>query len=127
MASNGKPPFRADHVGSMLRPKSVLDAREKLRCGEITAEALREIENTAIAQLVRLQEAAGLQSITDGEIRRAYFHIDFLEHLKGVVVRGGMPVKFRNAPASGNSRRRAWRSSAGSNVCARLPSRTSRS
>jgi 5-methyltetrahydropteroyltriglutamate--homocysteine methyltransferase len=95
MGVNGKPPFRADHVGSLLRPKPVLEARERRRRGEIPIEALREIEDAAIRQAVKLQEDAGLQAITDGEFRRAYFHIDFLENLKGVAVKGGLPVKFR--------------------------------
>jgi 5-methyltetrahydropteroyltriglutamate--homocysteine methyltransferase len=97
MAGNGTPPFRADHVGSMLRPKEVLEAREKRRLGEINAEELRQVEDAAIGKAVKAQEAAGLQGVTDGEFRRAYFHIDFLENLKGVVVKGGMPVKFRSA------------------------------
>jgi len=95
MAAAAKPPFRADHVGSLLRPKSVLDARARRERGEIGAEDLREIEDEAIAEVVAAQEAHGLHSVTDGEFRRAYFHIDFLQHLKGVVVSGGMPVKFR--------------------------------
>ena len=97
MARNNKPPFRADHVGSLLRPKSVLDARERRKRGDINAEELREIENQAIKQVVKQQEDVGLQAITDGEFRRAYFHIDFLENLKGVVVKGGMPIKFHSA------------------------------
>ena len=97
MALNGKPPFRSDHVGSMLRPKELLAARERRKKGEITSEELREIEDTAIKGVIAKQEAIGLQSITDGEFRRAYFHIDFLDHFKGVVVKGGLPMKFRGA------------------------------
>ncbi len=97
MGINGRPPFRADHVGSMLGPKSVLDARARRQRGEINVDELREVENAAISKAVAKQEAIGLQSITDGEFRRAYFHIDFLEHLKGVVVKGGIPIKFRSA------------------------------
>ena len=92
-----KPPFRADHVGSMLRPKTVLEARERRERGEITAEELREIEDAAIKKVVKQQEDIGLRSVTDGEFRRAFFHIDFLEHLAGVVVKGGIPIKFRSA------------------------------
>jgi 5-methyltetrahydropteroyltriglutamate--homocysteine methyltransferase len=97
MAANGKPPFRADHVGSLLRPQAVLDAREQRRAGKISAEALRAAEDAAIKDAVAQQEAIGLQAITDGEFRRAFFHIDFLEQLKGVVIKGGLPMKFRSA------------------------------
>ncbi len=95
MASNGRPPFRADHVGSMLRPQSLLDARAKRKNGEITVEQLREAEDAAITENIAVQESAGLEAITDGEFRRTFFHIDFLEQLKGVVVKGGLPMKFR--------------------------------
>jgi 5-methyltetrahydropteroyltriglutamate--homocysteine methyltransferase len=78
------PPFRADHVGSFLRPKYLLDAREQKAKGEITAEQLRAVEDKAITEIVKFQEDVGLQSITDGEFRRTYFHIDFLEQLGGV-------------------------------------------
>jgi 5-methyltetrahydropteroyltriglutamate--homocysteine methyltransferase len=81
----------------MLRPKEVHEAREQRRLGQITAEELRGVENAAILKAIERQQQAGLQAITDGEFRRAYFHIDFLENLKGVVVKGGMPVKFRSA------------------------------
>ncbi len=79
------PPFRADHVGSFLRPKFLLDAREQKAKGQITAEQLRAVEDKAITEIVKFQEDVGLQSITDGEFRRTYFHIDFLEELGGVV------------------------------------------
>ena len=74
------PPFRADHVGSFLRPKYLLEAREQKAKGEITSEQLRKVEDKAITEIVKFQEDVGLQSITDGEFRRTYFHIDFLEH-----------------------------------------------
>ena len=74
-----KPPFRADHVGSFLRPLALLQAREQHKAGKITAGQLREVENEAIREIVRFQEDAGLRGITDGEFRRTYFHIDFLE------------------------------------------------
>ncbi len=79
------PPFRADHVGSFLRPKFLLDAREQKAKGQITADQLRAVEDKAITEIVKFQEDVGLQSITDGEFRRTYFHIDFLEELGGVV------------------------------------------
>jgi 5-methyltetrahydropteroyltriglutamate--homocysteine methyltransferase len=78
------PPFRADHVGSFLRPKFLLDARERRARGEITPAQLREVEDRAITEIVKFQQDVGLQSITDGEYRRTYFHIDFLEQLGGV-------------------------------------------
>jgi 5-methyltetrahydropteroyltriglutamate--homocysteine methyltransferase len=87
------PPFRADHVGSFLRPKYLLDARERKARGEITAAQLREVEDRAVAEVVKMQQDVGLQSITDGEFRRTYFHIDFLEQLGGVQCDPPMLVK----------------------------------
>ena len=79
------PPFRADHVGSFLRPKFLLEAREQFFLKkEITAEQLRLVEDRAITEIVKFQQDVGLQSITDGEFRRTYFHIDFLDQLGGV-------------------------------------------
>ena len=79
MAQRSKPPFRADHVGSFLRPKFLLDAREQHQNGTLSAAELRKVEDRAIADIVKFQEDVGLQSITDGEFRRTYFHIDFLD------------------------------------------------
>ncbi len=84
MTARTSPPFRADHVGSFLRPKFLLDAREQKARGEITAAQLRTVEDKAITEIVKFQQDVGLQSITDGEFRRTYFHIDFLEQLGGV-------------------------------------------
>ena len=84
MSARTTPPFRADHVGSFLRPKVLLDARAQAACGAITALQLRAVEDKAIAEIVRFQEDVGLKSVTDGEFRRTYFHIDFLEQLGGV-------------------------------------------
>ncbi|MGD2133160.1 MAG: 5-methyltetrahydropteroyltriglutamate--homocysteine S-methyltransferase [Maricaulaceae bacterium] len=89
-----KPPFRADHVGSFLRPKELLDAREKFKAGEIDAAELRGVEDEAIRGVVKFQEDLGLKGITDGEFRRTYFHVDFLTQLDGVVEEGGIQVKF---------------------------------
>ena len=97
MAATRKPPFRADHVGSLLRPHAIKEARAKRKAGEITSEDLREIEDAEIKKIISRQEDVGLESITDGEFRRALFHIDFLEHLKGIVVKSGYPIKFRTA------------------------------
>lgn len=82
------PPFRADHVGSLLRPQAVLEARKKFFNGELAQGALRQIEDTHIADAIKKQEAIGLQGITDGEFRRTFFHLDFLEQLSGVTVTG---------------------------------------
>ena len=97
MAPRTTPPFRADHVGSFLRPKELLDAREKYQKGAISAADLRRVEDRAIRDVVRFQEDLGLQGVTDGEYRRTYFHIDFLEQLEGVSVHGGIGTKFHTA------------------------------
>ena len=86
-----KGPFRADHVGSLLRPESLLKDRERFKAGEITAEELRAREDEAIAGAVKMQEDIGLQSITDGEYRRENFHFDFLDKVGGVDFRRMMP------------------------------------
>jgi 5-methyltetrahydropteroyltriglutamate--homocysteine methyltransferase len=90
-------PFRADHVGSFLRPKFLLEAREQFQKGQITRAQLREVEDRAIRDIVKFQEDLGLQGITDGEFRRTYFHIDFLEQLDGVKTEGGITVHFHKA------------------------------
>lgn len=90
-----KIPFRGDQVGSLLRPAKLLQARDQFKSGDISATDLRTIEDEAIREVVRAQEDAGLQGITDGEFRRTYFHIDFLEKLHGVSTKGGVSVKFR--------------------------------
>jgi 5-methyltetrahydropteroyltriglutamate--homocysteine methyltransferase len=93
--SKVNPPFRADHVGSLLRPQRLLEARDRFFSGEISPEDLREVEDDAIREVVRKQEDVGLKSITDGEFRRTYFHVDFLENLEGVTTSGGINVSFR--------------------------------
>lgn len=80
--------YRADQVGSLLRPKAVLEARERAGKGEITTEELRAIEDAAITNAVEKQLQVGLRAVTDGEFRRAYFHLDFLKQLDGVQVKG---------------------------------------
>ncbi|XXG97557.1 hypothetical protein Hte_003862 [Hypoxylon texense] len=82
--------YRADQVGSFLRPKAVLEAREQAAQGQLKPEQLREIEDKHIADVVKKQLDAGLRSITDGEFRRQWFHVDFLKHLSGVELRGAM-------------------------------------
>jgi 5-methyltetrahydropteroyltriglutamate--homocysteine methyltransferase len=93
--SNVNPPFRADHVGSLLRPQKLLDARQEFFNGEIPADELRTVEDEAIRAAIQKQQNAGLHSVTDGEFRRTYFHVDFLEKLQGVSVSGGMNVQFK--------------------------------
>lgn len=82
--------YRADHVGSLLRPKEILTAREKVSTGDFSVTELRQLEDKYIAEAVRKQLQSGLRSITDGEFRRAYFHLDFLQHLDGIEVQGSM-------------------------------------
>jgi 5-methyltetrahydropteroyltriglutamate--homocysteine methyltransferase len=91
-----RPPFRADHVGSFLRPKALLDAREKFKSEAIDPAALRRVEDEAIRGIVKFQEDLGLRGITDGEFRRTYFHIDFLTQLEGVETKGGIAVSFHS-------------------------------
>jgi 5-methyltetrahydropteroyltriglutamate--homocysteine methyltransferase len=79
-----KPPFRADHVGSLLRPAALKEAREKRAKGEITAAQLTVIEDREIENVIKKQEQVGLRSITDGEFRRSWWHLDFLWGLDGV-------------------------------------------
>jgi 5-methyltetrahydropteroyltriglutamate--homocysteine methyltransferase len=91
------PPFKADVVGSMLRPEAIFAAREKRERGEIDAAALRKVESAAIEDAVALQKAAGLKVCTDGEFHRRHWFLDFLEKIDGVEVNGGLAVKFHNA------------------------------
>ena len=80
-----KPPFRADQVGSLLRPKELVEARDKAAKGTISAAQLRQIEDRSIRDAVKMQEAAGLRAVTDGEFRRAFWHTDFLTGIEGIV------------------------------------------
>ena len=97
MAQRTAPPFRADHVGSLLRPRRLLDARDGHAAGRIDDEELRAVEDDAIREIVRMQEDVGLQSATDGEFRRASWHMDFIYQLDGVTKEAGhLAVKFHN-------------------------------
>ena len=78
-----KPPFRADHVGSILRSASIKDARAKREKGEITAAALKEVEDREIEKIIQKQEEIGLKLATDGEYRRSWWHLDFFWGLTG--------------------------------------------
>jgi 5-methyltetrahydropteroyltriglutamate--homocysteine methyltransferase len=102
MPETSGPPFRADHVGSLLRPQKLLDARARSAAGEMDAAELRSIEDEAIADVVRLQADVGLSTATDGEFRRATWHMDFIYAINGITkVEGeGRPVHFKNADGS---------------------------
>ncbi len=90
------PPFRADHVGSLLRSAAIQDARAKHESGEISAEQLREVEDREIAAVIRKQEDIGLKATTDGEYRRSWWHFDFLGGLDGVdVVQADQGIQFQ--------------------------------
>ncbi len=97
MAPRSTPPFRADHVGSLLRPKALLDARAERAAGRTSEEELRAIEDEAIRDVVAMQESLGLQSATDGEFRRTSWHMDFIYQLRGVSrTDEQIQVHFRN-------------------------------
>jgi 5-methyltetrahydropteroyltriglutamate--homocysteine methyltransferase len=92
------PPFRADHVGSLLRPVRLLRARDDFAAGTITAAELRTVEDEEIVKVIAMQEEVGLKSATDGEFRRASWHMDFIYALGGVSkAPGNMAVRFHNA------------------------------
>src|SRR5262249_9006130 len=86
----GRPPFRADHVGSLRRPPELLRAREQHQQGTLSAESLREFEDRCIRDVAKVQEEIGLQAITDGEYRRNIWHADFLRQIEGVSVKEGV-------------------------------------
>jgi methionine synthase II (cobalamin-independent) len=91
------PPYRADHVGSLLRPPELLRARDDHAAGRIENEALRAVEDEAIRDVVRMQRDAGLRTVTDGEFRRASWHMDFIYSLDGITkAPGNLKVQFHN-------------------------------
>jgi 5-methyltetrahydropteroyltriglutamate--homocysteine methyltransferase len=94
MAFAMKPPFRADQVGSLLRPAALASARLQFKQGALSGIALRKVEDDCIRAVVEKQESIGLRSITDGELRREYWHIDFLRQLDGVTI-AAMPNQNR--------------------------------
>src|SRR5947208_13579422 len=97
LGARTKPPFRADHVGSLLRPRRLLQARDDFAAGRIDADELSAIEDDAIGEVVRKQEEIGLQSATDGELRRASWHMDFIYQLDGITKEAGhIAVTFHN-------------------------------
>jgi 5-methyltetrahydropteroyltriglutamate--homocysteine methyltransferase len=96
-----KPPFKADVVGSLLRPQAIHDARTEQEKGAISAEALFEIESKCVADAVAMQKETGLAVCTDGEFHRRHWFLDFLEKIDGIEVHGGLPVKFHNEQGEG--------------------------
>jgi len=97
MGRRTKPPFRADHVGSLLRPPRLLQAREQHAARTLDDAGLRAVEDDAIREIVAKQESVGLQSATDGEFRRASWHMDFIYQLDGITKESGhIAVKFFN-------------------------------
>jgi 5-methyltetrahydropteroyltriglutamate--homocysteine methyltransferase len=98
MTTRTTPPFRADHVGSLLRPPQLLAAREQHRAGQLDADGLRAVEDEAIRDVVAMQEEVGLQSATDGEFRRTSWHMDFIYALGGITTTDEkIQVHMRNA------------------------------
>jgi 5-methyltetrahydropteroyltriglutamate--homocysteine methyltransferase len=96
-----KPPFRADHVGSLLRPTALKDARARKARGEISVLELRAVEDHEIARAISQQQALGLQGVTDGEFRRFMWHKDFLQHLDGIELVNDAPMQFKGIQAHG--------------------------
>jgi 5-methyltetrahydropteroyltriglutamate--homocysteine methyltransferase len=95
----GRPPFRADHVGSLVRPRRLIEARARRAAGGLDAAELRAVEDACVREAVARQEAVGLEVITDGEFRRTFFHVDFLRQLAGVSVgEGAEPLGGKPPP-----------------------------
>ncbi len=86
LSPRARPPFRADHVGSLLRPKELQEARAAWKSGAMSREALRAVEDRCIEAAIRRQQEIGLRAVTDGEYRRAYWHYDFVAGLDGVEI-----------------------------------------
>jgi 5-methyltetrahydropteroyltriglutamate--homocysteine methyltransferase len=95
-ARAAKPPFKAEVIGSLLRPRAIHEARAKAERGELSAAEVRAIEDACVADAVALQREVGLAVCTDGEFHRRHWFLDFLERIDGVEVHGGLPTKFRN-------------------------------
>src|SRR3954469_17722619 len=96
-----RPPSRADHVGSLLRPRRLLDAREAFAAGRLPAEELRAVEDDVIREVVAMQREVGLRTATDGEFRRASWHMDFIYCIDGISkADDDLEVRFRNEGGS---------------------------
>jgi 5-methyltetrahydropteroyltriglutamate--homocysteine methyltransferase len=96
MAAAQRPPFKADVVGSLLRPPAIFEARARREKGEITYEAQRAVEDRCVRDAVAMQKEVGLKVATDGEFHRRHWFMDFLERIDGVAIKGGLPQRFRN-------------------------------
>ena len=92
------PPFRADHVGSLLRPRNLIAARDSHKNGDISAEALWQIESEAVRDAIALQQDSGLKGVTDGDFRRGHWWNDFVLAIEGIEIEGGMAVHFQQKP-----------------------------
>lgn len=103
MAEKKTPPFRADHVGSLLRPPALLEARDKFEKSEIDAAALRVVEDRCIRDVVKMQEDIGLQAVTDGEYRRKLWNVDFVRKFEGVLVKEGLASETGKAFQGGDA------------------------
>jgi 5-methyltetrahydropteroyltriglutamate--homocysteine methyltransferase len=98
--STRTPPFKADHVGSLLRPKRLLEALAGVQSGNVPPEALGEIEDAEIRRAVALQKEVGLKLCTDGDFRRRHWFMDFIERIDGIRFGAPMPVRFKSADGS---------------------------
>ena len=118
MTQRTTPPFRADHVGSLLRTAPLKEARSKRAKGEIDAAALKAVEDREIEKIVKKQESVGLKLATDGEFRRSWWHFDFFGMLDGVeVVEAGHGIQFQGVLTKARAihmQRKAFTSSASS-------------
>ena len=128
MSWRNEPPFRADHVGSLLRPPALLRARADHAAGSIDAAELRAVEDEAIGEAVRMQEATGLQLATDGELRRGSWHMDFIYQLGGArKLDADLEVSSTTRAATSSSRRRRCASTRPCASSTRSSATTSRS
>lgn len=96
MSTAVRPPFRADVVGSLLRPQAIHQARARRQNGQLSGEELRDIEDRCVEEAVAMQKGVGLSVCTDGEFHRRHWFLDFLEKIDGIEVHGGLPIKFHN-------------------------------
>jgi 5-methyltetrahydropteroyltriglutamate--homocysteine methyltransferase len=94
--TGAKPPFKADVVGSLLRPQAIHDARARRKAGEMSAASLWELETTCVREAVELQRDVGLRVCTDGDYHRRHWFLDFIERIDGIEIRGSLPTKFHN-------------------------------
>jgi 5-methyltetrahydropteroyltriglutamate--homocysteine methyltransferase len=106
MEQSAKPPYRADQIGSLIRPAHLLKARKERDAGKLPSDELRRIEDQCIREIVKRQEEIGLYAITDGEFRRFMFHLDFLDQIGGIEKR---PGEFKHAFKGGHAHEDGWK------------------